>query len=260
MKTKMLERNHPLAHKQRTPPSYFSLALGSISLSLISCAMVGSMMPLPSTLISEATATNFENWSLALIAKPTYTPDPTPVNGPTATLALINTPVAALTPTNASPSIAMKLVQDTAVPISKPKAIPSGPAKPAPVSSGQKYVLVSISQQHLYAYSNGQLIYSFVASTGANNSTRVGTFNVLDKIPNAYGANWNFWMPDWLGIYWVGDLENGIHAVPLLPDGERLWSNELGSPVSYGCVVLGVNAAAWLYSWVQVGTTIQIRQ
>jgi lipoprotein-anchoring transpeptidase ErfK/SrfK len=256
----MLARNHSQAPKQKAYPFFFSLAFGLISLSLISCAMVGSMMPISSTLLDEATATHFVNWSQALIAKPTYTPYPTPVNTPGATLAPIVAPSVGLIPTNASPSIAMNLVQDTAVPISKPKAIPSIPAKPTPVYSAQKYVVVSLSQQYLYAYSNGQLIQSFVASTGANNSTRVGTFSVLDKIPNAYGANWNFWMPDWLGLYWVGDLENGIHAVPLLPDGERLWSNELGSPVSYGCVVLGVNAAAWLYSWVQVGTTIQIRQ
>ena len=136
---------------------------------------------------------------------------------------------------------------------------------PSPISDSQgnsvgKYILVSISQQHLYAYDNGQLVYSFIASTGMGNSTRVGTFNVLDKIPNAYGATWNIWMPDWLGIYWSGSLENGIHALPILADGNRLWSGFLGSPISFGCVVLGIDNALQLYNWADIGTPVEIRR
>ena len=100
---------------------------------------------------------------------------------------------------------------------------------------------MSISEQHLTAYENGQLVYSFVASTGMHNGTRVGTFSILDKIPNAYGSTWNIWMPNWLGIYWSGSLENGIHALPILPSGDRLWSGYLGTPISFGCVVLGAD-------------------
>ncbi len=67
-------------------------------------------------------------------------------------------------------------------------------------------------------------------------------------------------MPDWMGVYWVGTLENGIHALPLLPGGGRLWGDALGTPVSYGCVVLGVKDAALLFNWAQIGTTVEIRQ
>ena len=128
----------------------------------------------------------------------------------------------------------------------------------APNPTG-KYILVSIGEQHLYAYENGQLIYSFVASTGMGNSTRIGSFQVQDKIPNAYGANWNIWMPEWLGIYWSGSLENGIHALPILPSGARLWAGYLGTPISYGCVVLGVDEALQLYDWADIGTPVEIR-
>ena len=135
-----------------------------------------------------------------------------------------------------------------------PQSAPSQQVPAEPATSG-KYILVSLSEQHLYAYENGQLIYSFVASTGMGNSTRVGTFQVLDKIPNAYGANWNIWMPNWMGIYWSGTLENGIHALPILPGGGRLWAGYLGTPISYGCVVLGVDESLQLYDWADVGTT-----
>ena len=146
----------------------------------------------------------------------------------------------------------MEIVDENAEPASGQETDP-------PTASGGKYVLVSIGEQHLYAYENGQLVYSFVASTGMGNSTRVGTFQVLDKIPNAYGANWNIWMPNWMGIYWSGSLENGIHALPILPGGGRLWAGFLGTPISYGCVVLGVDEAVWLYDWADVGTPVEIR-
>ena len=128
-----------------------------------------------------------------------------------------------------------------------------------PPNSNNQYILVDISEQHLYAYESGELVFSFVASTGMNNSTRVGVFSVLDKIPNAYGANWDIWMPDWLGIYWSGTLENGIHSLPILSSGARLWSGYLGTPISFGCVVLGVNESQLLYDWVQVGTPVEIQ-
>jgi lipoprotein-anchoring transpeptidase ErfK/SrfK len=124
---------------------------------------------------------------------------------------------------------------------------------------GNKYILVDISEQHMYVYEGDALVYSFVASTGMHNATRTGTFSVLDKIPSAYGATWNIWMPNWLGIYYAGSMENGIHALPILPNGATLWAGYLGVPISYGCVVLGTYEAQLLYDWVDVGTPVVIQ-
>ncbi len=153
----------------------------------------------------------------------------------------------------------MEIVDDTPVPTYSAPINSNNTNDLPQVNSSGKYILVSISSQHLYAYDNGQLIYSFVASTGMGNSTRAGTFSVLDKIPNAYGANWDLWMPDWLGIYWSGNLENGIHALPILSGGTRLWDGYLGTPISFGCVVLGINEAHELYNWAEVGTPVEIQ-
>ena len=132
---------------------------------------------------------------------------------------------------------------------------------PPPVvnTSGTKYILVDISEQHLYAYDNNTLVFSFVASTGINNATRVGTFAVQTKLDNAYGATWNIWMPNWLGIYYSGSLENGIHALPILSNGATLWEGFLGRPISYGCVVLGTGESKLLYDWADMGTTVEIQ-
>jgi LysM repeat protein len=139
---------------------------------------------------------------------------------------------------------------------------PSSLASPSPSAgpTGSKRIVVDLSDQHLYAFQGSALIHSFVVSTGmAGANTRPGTYQVLDKYTNAYASTWNLQMPFWLGIYWSGSLENGIHALPILSNGQRLWGGYLGTPVSYGCIVLGTQQARTLYYWAEVGTPVVIR-
>jgi len=194
------------------------------------------------------------------IAKPTYTPVPTATFTPTP-----------LPPTVVPTSIPIEapvsdvFADDAFVVIENlPVSASNGydtttPYDSPPTYSGSKHILVDISEQHMYVYENDALVYSFIASTGMGNSTRVGTFSVLNKIPNAYGATWNIWMPNWLGIYWSGSLQNGIHALPILSNGATLWAGFLGTPISYGCVVLDTYDAQVLYDWADIGTPVEIR-
>jgi lipoprotein-anchoring transpeptidase ErfK/SrfK len=194
------------------------------------------------------TATQENLWAQVELSKPTYTAVPP----------ILPTDTALPTATETSGTMAMEIIEDTPVPT---RAALVEQAADAVVSSygGSKYILVDISEQHMYVYEGDALIYSFVASTGMNNATRVGTFAVQSKIPNAYGATWNIWMPSWLGIYWSAGLENGIHALPILPNGATLWEGFLGRPVSYGCVVLGTYEAQVLYDWAEMGTPVEIQ-
>jgi lipoprotein-anchoring transpeptidase ErfK/SrfK len=183
-------------------------------------------------------------WAYADVPKPTKTVAPTPFPA--------DTPIP---PAGAeTPAMFMRIVDGAA-----PQAAERPADAPAPPSGGGKYVLVDISEQHMYVYEGDALIHSFVASTGINNGTRTGTFAVQSKIPNAYGSTWNIWMPSWLGIYWAGGLENGIHALPILSNGATLWEGFLGRPVSYGCVVLGTQEAQLLYDWAEIGTPVEIQ-
>lgn len=189
------------------------------------------------------------SFAIANIEKPTYTPTSTIIPSPTATL----------TPTS-EPIAQAELVIDTpTIEYVAPVAQVAYEAEAPVVYTGGKYILVDISQQHMYVYEGDVLIYSFVASTGMNNATSVGNFSVLNKIPNAYGATWDLWMPNWLGIYWAGSLQNGIHALPILSNGVQLWAGYLGVPISYGCVVLGVYESELLYNWADVGTPVEIQ-
>ena len=86
----------------------------------------------------------------------------------------------------------------------------------APVTAVRptKFV-VSISQQRCWLYAGDALIAKWVCSTGRRSSPTVpGTYRIQSKLPKAWGSRWGFWMPYWLGIYWAGGSENGIHGLP----------------------------------------------
>ena len=201
-------------------------------------------------LFASPTPTQENLWAFVDLPKPTATVVPTSI--PTEIPATPDSP-ASETPT-AQPAMAMEIVDDAA-----PQAAQESENAPVPSYSGSKYILVDISDQHMYVYDGDALIYSFVVSTGIGNSTRVGSFAVQSKIPSAYGSTWNIWMPNWLGIYWSHGLENGIHALPILPGGGILWEGYLGRPVSYGCVVLGTYESQLLYDWAEIGTPVEIQ-
>jgi lipoprotein-anchoring transpeptidase ErfK/SrfK len=223
------------------------LSLGLILFFFVTSPASASIAPIFATV----TPTQENLWGYADIPKPTHTAPPAPTITPVDT-AIPPTPEPA-TPT---PGAVVMEILDDEVPVSNLQA-PSSLG--APGYSGGKYILVDISEQHMYVYEGETLVYSFVASTGINGGTRTGTFAVQSKIPNAYGATWNIWMPSWLGIYWSGGLENGIHALPILPNGATLWEGYLGQPISYGCVVLGTYEAQLLYDWAEIGTPVEIQ-
>jgi lipoprotein-anchoring transpeptidase ErfK/SrfK len=187
-------------------------------------------------------------WAFADLPKPTQTFAPAiPTIVPTE---LVQPPA-----TEMPAAITMKIVDNSSLP---ENAGGTGNV-PIPSYSGSKYILVDLSEQHMYVYENDALVFSFVASTGINGGTRIGNFAVQSKIPSAYGSTWDIWMPDWLGIYWSDGLENGIHALPILPNGATLWAGFLGRPISYGCVVLGTYDAQVLYDWADMGTPVDIQ-
>ncbi len=221
-----------------------------IGLVLLAAAWTATASP-AFGLVTSPTPTHAQSFAFAQIAKATYTPTVT------ASPTILPTETPAATQTS-EPMVIVQIVDDSIIAYPTPA---SGSIEiSAPGYAGNKYILVDISEQHMYVYEGDALIYSFVASTGMNNATRAGSFSVLDKIPNAYGATWNIWMPNWLGIYWSGSLENGIHALPILSNGATLWAGYLGTPISFGCVVLGTYEAQLLYDWADIGTPVDIQR
>ncbi len=131
---------------------------------------------------------------------------------------------------------------------------------PLPVVPGKR-IVISIDKQRLWAYENGELVLKEVISTGMDRSpTQPGIFQVQTHDPNAYASVWDLTMPHFLGIYeaWPGFM-NGIHGLPVLSNGQRLWANVLGQPASYGCIILDLQPAKWLYNWAEDGVVVEIQ-
>ena len=111
----------------------------------------------------------------------------------------------------------------------------------------------------MYVWQGNTLIYNWVCSTGEpGRNTAAGQFQILNKIPEAWASTWSLRMPYWLGIYQAGPLQNGIHALPINPNGTLLWDGYLGTPVSYGCIILSTANARTLYNWAEIGTPVWI--
>lgn len=139
--------------------------------------------------------------------------------------------------------------------------IPKGGAvAPSTVVRPTKFV-VSISQQRCWLYAGETLIAKWVCSTGRRGSgTRPGTYRIQSKLPKAYGSTWNIWMPYWLGIYWAGASENGIHGLPWnAKSGAQVWTGYVGTPITYGCVMLDNVNAKMLYNMAWIGMPVVIK-
>ena len=132
---------------------------------------------------------------------------------------------------------------------------------PLPVVRNKR-IVIDISEQKMTVYENGQIRNTHIVSTGMDDSpTMAGIFQVQSHELNAYASNWDLYMPHFMGIYeaWPGFM-NGIHGLPLLSNGQRLWASNLGSPASYGCIILNLAAAEDLYYWAEDGVVVEIRR
>jgi LysM repeat protein len=123
-----------------------------------------------------------------------------------------------------------------------------------------KRIKISLSEQRLWTYQDGELLNEHLISTGQDRSpTQPGIFQVSLHDEMAFASVWNLQMPHFIGIYesWPG-FYNGIHALPILASGQRLWVGNLGRPVSYGCIILDIAPAEEMFTWAEKGVIVEI--
>jgi len=131
------------------------------------------------------------------------------------------------------------------------------PTNPAPVRL-KKWIEIVLDDQELRYHMGPKQIGTFTVSTGMPGyETPTGTFHINNKIDMAWSRSARLWMPFWLPF--IGGLY-GIHELPEWPGGLKEGEDHLGTPVSHGCVRLGIGAAETLYKWADVGTDVVIRQ
>ena len=133
---------------------------------------------------------------------------------------------------------------------------------PEPVVFEQR-IVVSMSEQRVRVYENGDLKWDWLASTGITSSpTWPGIYQIISHEPNAYAANWDLWMPNFMGVYRPipgTDFTNGFHGFPTRSGSQLLWTNSLGTRVTYGCILLSDANIQTLYEWAQEGVVVEIQ-
>ena len=124
----------------------------------------------------------------------------------------------------------------------------SNPA--APVSTG-KLILVVLREQRVYAYQDGQLVKSFVVSTGLPRTPTVrGQFRVYVKYRSQTMSGPGYYLPNVPYVMYF-HRDYGLHGT--------YWHSNFGRPMSRGCVNLRTPDAQWLYNWAEVGTPVHVR-
>ncbi len=122
-------------------------------------------------------------------------------------------------------------------------------APPAPTSTG-KSILVSTGEQRIYAYEDGKLVHSHLASTGLPATpTVLGDYKIYVKYLADDMSGPGYFLPQvpYTMYFYQG---YGIHGT--------YWHNSFGRPMSHGCVNLPTPEAKWFFDWASVGTPVRV--
>jgi len=118
-------------------------------------------------------------------------------------------------------------------------------------------IVVDKSQNLLFLKRNGEVVKTYVVSTGKDNSTPIGTFKIVNKLENPTWYKAGAVIPpdspdNILGSRWLGfDLKGyGIHGTTE--------PNNLGEQVTLGCVRMKNQEVEELFDIVPLGTEVII--
>lgn len=131
-----------------------------------------------------------------------------------------------------------------------------------------QFIIVSISERHLWACTGTSQLYDSPVVTGMENLaadlTPTGTYHIYAKETNLYlkgsdsTGSWNdyvyYWMPflsNQYGVY-------GFHDATWRAADAFGKISPYSTDASHGCVELPLATAKWLYNWAVIGTTLQI--
>ncbi len=122
-----------------------------------------------------------------------------------------------------------------------------------------KYIDINLKSQILTVFESGKLLDVYLVSTGKPSMpTPQGNFRISNKTRRAWSAKYGLYMPYWMALVSSGDF--GIHELPEWPGGYKEGVNHLGTPVSHGCVRLGVGPAERVYQWADLGTPVVVHE
>lgn len=120
---------------------------------------------------------------------------------------------------------------------------------PAPTTQGRS-ILVSTSEQRIYAYEDGALVRTHLTSTGrAETPTVLGDYRIYVKYEADDMRGTDYFLPQvpYTMYFYQGYAIHGTY-----------WHNSFGRPMSHGCVNLPVEEARWFFDFASVGTLVRV--
>jgi lipoprotein-anchoring transpeptidase ErfK/SrfK len=148
----------------------------------------------------------------------------------------------------------------------------TGVSKALAVGATGKAIVVNVTEQKLYAYNDGKVVYSTFVQTGRDSlPTPRGTFSISSKSsPTTFRSPWPKGSPYWYPPTYIN------YAMQFKAGGfflhDATWHSVFGPGTnrqhydprfgwqdgSHGCVSMPLSAAAWLYKWAPIGTKVTI--
>lgn len=126
-----------------------------------------------------------------------------------------------------------------------------------PLRTTGKYIDINVRHQVMVIFEEGKALDSFLVSSGKRGmDTPKGEFSIHNKAPRPWSKTYSLYMPYWMAI--TSDGKFGIHELPEWPGGYKEGANHLGTPVSHGCVRLGIGFAKRVYEWADIGTPVVV--
>lgn len=120
-----------------------------------------------------------------------------------------------------------------------------------------RYLDIDLAAQKLCRVESTNIIDCFVISSGKPGmATPTGTFTINDKNPRHWSNKYSMWLPYWQQFKTGGW---GIHELPETDTWKEV-ADHLGTPISHGCVRLGVGPAQTVYDWTSMGTPVYIHK
>jgi hypothetical protein len=135
----------------------------------------------------------------------------------------------------------------------------AGPNGPVVFGPGLHFV-ASNSTEECWLFFEGTEVARWTCSTGRPDSPSIpGNYTIQSKINPALFRPAESYMPYWLGLYSVKDVENGIHGLPYaIKTGEKFWTDKIGTPITFGCVMLPDPIAKQLWDIAYIGMPVTI--
>jgi hypothetical protein len=129
---------------------------------------------------------------------------------------------------------------------------------PGPIQGGWKEIVISVGNQSLWAYEDGNLVVSTLVSTGVGNVpetvTPLGYYSIwvkyLSQTMEGTISDEYYRVEDVPWVMYFDYQGNAIHGA--------YWHNNFGYPMSHGCVNVPLDVAEFLYGWAPEGTSVTV--